>query len=231
MSSPSGNKRKRAAFLAAANQIAVITDKAGVLDKPWQDWFEKVCFRLARVFVPELPLTDFQQNPEKFFGTLAGLQMDVAKHFEAADLTEFSATPALRKLRQQFRAAIKADHDAIKETQSRAMDLPVAGRLTFNAALGTTVKNELAAQVIQRIQTSPTVKICLFLILNRRAIEERKFGTAGKCFEAFRKTSFGREGLAGNGDPMLSMKAQFQKICSESGVRFSNRGRPRANLD
>ena len=241
MSSPSGDKRKLAAFVAATNQIGGSSDRDGLLDKPWPDWLEKVLFLLARVFVPELSFSDFRENPAKFFGTLAGLQMDMAGRLEGADLTEFSATPALKQLRKDICEASKADLVAVKETQPRAMDLPGDGRLTFNAALGTTVENQTAGQVLQRVQSSPTVKICFFLILSRRlieslilnrnAIESRKFGSVGILFELFRKTSFGREGPAGNGEPSLSMKAQFQKICSECVVRVSNRGRKRANLD
>ena len=237
MSSPSGNKRELAAFLAAANRIAGSSDESGLLfAKRWPDWFEKVLLRLAGVLLPELPLSDLRENPVKFFANLGALQLDMTTRFEAADLAEFSATPALKKLCKQLHGANKADHAAIKETQSRAMDLPKNGKLTFIAAQGTTVKNQTAAKVIRRIQTSPTVKICFFLILNRGVIENRKVATVGELFGRFyewlgknkdKVKSFYKK----NASAEVSMKAQFQKICSECGVRLSTRGRPRVNLD
>ena len=238
MSSPSPDDPERAAFLDAAAQIGAAFDSLtpDFFAEPWPDWFTEIVSRFCGVFMPQLRLDDFQNNPVEFFGRATALQLEMTKILTGLDWSKYFEQGDAERLAELSPALIEAERANIKEIQARAMDLSVDQSLTFLGAQGKSVENEGSTKALMRCETSITLKVCYFLMSNRRVVENREVATVGELFGRFYEWIGKGDAVAEtfyktNTNVHASMKAQFQKICSECGVRLSTRGRPRANLD
>ena len=79
---------KRSKFLRAAGKLEYNSIYSPIFAEPVPDWFEQVTLRFARVFLPELRPRDVVDNPEKFFGHVAGFVAELVEWAKKVKLTE-----------------------------------------------------------------------------------------------------------------------------------------------
>ena len=100
---------KRSKFLRAVEKLEYKGLYSRSFAEPFPDWFEGVALRFARVFVPELRFRDVVENPERFFGYVAGYAADLLDRAKNVKLSEIPRGKNWKLVRNEILAIRKKD--------------------------------------------------------------------------------------------------------------------------
>ena len=225
---------KRSKFLRAAEKLEYKGLYSRSFAEPFPDWFEGVALRFARVFVPELRFRDVVENPERFFGYVAGYAADLLDRAKNVKLSEIPRGKNWKLVRKEILAIRKNGPANLRRLKRAVAELPRRMESEFYDAYAQSVRKNSTKQSLQRLEDSNTAKICFFLLCMRPHIEARKFRSVSELVSLFIRMeeldSERKRFLKESDAARRSLEGQFRDICSEDGLKLRTKGRPRKIL-
>jgi hypothetical protein len=223
---------KRKEFTRIADELASGQGLfAAHLAEPWPQWFKNVVARFTRVFAPDFTLKDFVERPEHVYGHVAAFELILAKAAQEINLDEIPDRKEFRPIKRALERFRTDEFAQISKTVAAAHELPAKQMTTFFTAYGDGLRTDTAGYGINRLEDSKTVQICFFLMCMRPWIEAKKVSTVTELFKWYMKfqelDETAKDFFKKNPASLVSLRAQFRKICSEDKVKLRGRGRPR----
>jgi len=205
-----------------------------IFAEPVPEWFERVTLRFARVFLPELRPRDVIENPEKFFGHVAGFVAELVEWAKRVKLSEVPRGKRWKLMRAEVLALRTVGPEKLRRLKRAVAELPRKFESEFYDAYAESVRNDSVKRALERLQDSNTAKICFFLLCMRPHIERRKFRTVSDLLSVFMRIEqldpHRKKFLCENEAARRSLEGQFRDICSEDGLKLHGRGQPRKIL-
>jgi len=206
---------------------------AQVFAEPWPDWMIKLAIRFTNIAAPQIIDAAKRGDDEFMHGQVVAAEMQMVDQ-----LKEFNVVSEIEKLGdsrwnfmvEQLEILAGPEAKRLRAVKQAAADLPSAHSASFYESLGDGLIRNVLVDTVERIDSSTTASICLFVIMLRVPIENRQFKNVTQLAELFLKlrelaVRMPAEKLA----VRASITAQFRKICSEAGLKLSKRGRPPKN--
>jgi hypothetical protein len=176
---------KRSKFLRAAEKLEHKSFYSRVFAEPSPEWFDKIMLRFARVFVPELRCRDVVENPERFFGHVAGYAADLVDRAKNVKLAELPRGKQWKLVRNEILTIRKNGPGNLRRLKRAVAELPRQVESEFYDAYAQSVRKNSTKQSLQRLEDSNTARICFFLLCMRPHIEARKFRSVSELLSLF----------------------------------------------
>ena len=226
-----------------------------ILKEPWPDWLTRILRRMARTYAPQLDADDLKNRPWIFEGYAMAGQFLLAKVLKGVNLSAFPESEYLEAIKKTYHGTgvlevwtpseilVTAQSNTnqtlhtlpqIYDTIAEAARQPVKEATQFFEAFGDGLKRQMALNSVKRLRDSNTVKICMFLMGLRPAIEAGKFRTVSELIDVYYYLLDGNEKRCEEENKSAvrkSFELQFQKICTEDGLKLAGRGRPRKTAE
>ena len=151
--------KKRSKFLRAAEKLEYKSSIYGpIFAEPVPNWFEQVTLRFARVFLPELRPRDVVNNPEKFFGHVAGFVAELVEWAKRVKVSEIPRGKRWKLLRAEVLALRTAGPEKLRRLKHAVAELPRKFESEFYDAYAESVRNDSVKQALERLKDSNTSK-------------------------------------------------------------------------
>lgn len=194
------------------------------------EWFSNVVMRMARIVAPDLKKEDFEQRPEHFCGVFMALLFPLIKAAQEIDLSEIPDEPPFKLVKQQMEQIRGKEFAHAQEAVTVASSLPASQSEGFFSAFGEGLAKDASGYGMERFEDNNTALICLYLLLIRKFIVEKKVRSVTELYKHFMQLREAlpneKEYFTKNPDARASLEKQFRKICTEEGVKLRGRGRP-----
>ena len=205
------------------------------LKEPWPKWLGNVVGRLARMYAPEMTVSEYKSNPEKTLGYAAGMEFILAKAAEGVDLSELPGTGLGPVIKDELNKLSQVEAPQIRETVAAACDLPFEKAVDFFGGFADALKRNTAFAGMEALEQLNALQICFFLVGMRPLIEGGKFRSVAQLFRQFEKVQELNPSKARyfkeNPEAWERLKRHFERICSDEGVKLRGRGRPSGKSD